>query len=180
MSELRVWNGRSLPHWERAGATYFVTFRLFGSIPSDVLARHRQDLDSSLPLIRQTAQLRRSLECYLDQQVTGLLMNRDCAEIVRDVLLRCHCYEMTAWAIMPNHVHVVFALKKDCTLENTVQQWKSVSAHRINKLLGRKGPVWQKEYFDRIVRDEAMLTRVVRYVRQNPLKAGLKGWEFVG
>ena len=46
-----------------------------------------------------------------------------------------------------------------------------------NKLLGTTGQFWEREYFDRLIRNAAELERAVRYVVENPVKAGLKDWK---
>ena len=50
---------------------------------------------------------------------------------------------------------------------------KGASAHTINKQLNRKGPVWQDESFDHILRREEKLEQKVEYIRQNPVRKGL-------
>ena len=42
----------------------------------------------------------------------------------------------------------------------------------------RAGPLWQRDYFDRLIRDEAHLGRVLRYIRNNPTKAKLRAEEY--
>ncbi|AIE85201.1 hypothetical protein OP10G_1833 [Fimbriimonas ginsengisoli Gsoil 348] len=61
----------------------------------------------------------------------------------------------------------------DIDLSEVVQQWKSVTAHRINEALCRRGPVWQKESFDHIVRTQTDLERFVGYTLANPHKGNL-------
>ena len=68
------------------------------------------------------------------------------------------------------------------SLSNIMQTVKSVSAHRINKELGRKGAVWQPDYFDRYIRDAKHYQKALQYIHSNPVKAGLcksaEEWEF--
>ena len=59
-----------------------------------------------------------------------------------------------AWVITPNHVHVLFVLNGSFALGDIVRSWKRHSAVRINRLLGSSGALWQKDYFDRLVRDQ--------------------------
>jgi hypothetical protein len=54
-----------------------------------------------------------------------------------------------------------------------MQGIKGGSARRINQALGTSGVVWQKESFDRIVRDEAKFSKFWLYMYENPLRAGL-------
>jgi REP element-mobilizing transposase RayT len=79
---------------------------------------------------------------------------------------------------MPNHAHVLFSLHAEARLEDEVGAWKSVSARRINRLLARRGTLWQEDYFDRLVRDERHFERCVRYIRANPEKAHLGHGEY--
>jgi hypothetical protein len=50
---------------------------------------------------------------------------------------------------------------------------KSVTAHRINKLLNTSGPVWEEESFDHVLRSDESLLEKCEYIRQNPVQAGL-------
>jgi REP element-mobilizing transposase RayT len=79
---------------------------------------------------------------------------------------------------MPNHVHAAFVQNPAWPLEKILSSWKTCTARRINRLLGRTGSFWQRDYFDRLVRDERHLANCIRYVRRNPAKAGLKNDEF--
>ena len=80
---------------------------------------------------------------------------------------------------MPNHVHVVLHLSPQIDLASILHSWKSFTAKKINGLLGCTGEFWQREYYDHLVRNEGDLERVVRYVAQNPAKAGLANWDWV-
>ena len=55
---------------------------------------------------------------------------------------------------------------------------KKFTARNINRSLGKSGSLWQKDYFDRIIRDWGHFARVARYIRGNPKKAGLGEEEF--
>ncbi|WP_373868006.1 transposase [Reyranella soli] len=74
---------------------------------------------------------------------------------------------------MPNHVHVVVEPGDGNRLGDIVHSWKSYSANRANTILGRTGPFWHKDFFDRFVRDEGHLARTIDYVENNPVKLGL-------
>ena len=60
-----------------------------------------------------------------------------------------------------------------------IHSWKSFTAKRVNRILGRSGPLWGREYYDHLVRDRDQLSRTIRYVINNPLKAGLLDWAWV-
>ena len=75
-----------------------------------------------------------------------------------------------AWVVMPNHVHAVFVLNPAWPLEKIILSWKGFTARKINPLLGRKGSLWQRDYFDRLVRDAKHFANCIRYIRRNPDK----------
>jgi hypothetical protein len=54
-----------------------------------------------------------------------------------------------------------------------LHSWKSFTAQQANKLLGRQGEFWAREYFDRFIRNEQHLAQAIAYIEQNPVKAGL-------
>jgi hypothetical protein len=58
-------------------------------------------------------------------------------------------------------------------LIDLLQCLKSATAHRINKLLGRAGPLWEEESFDHVLRSDESLKEKCDYIRQNPVEAGL-------
>jgi REP element-mobilizing transposase RayT len=80
-------------------------------------------------------------------------------------------YELRAWVIMPNHVHLVLRPKVPLAV---ITRWlKGSAARKANVILGRTGQTfWQDESFDHRVRDVTELERIVRYVEQNPVAAG--------
>jgi REP element-mobilizing transposase RayT len=77
------------------------------------------------------------------------------------------------WCVMPNHVHVLIGMRERRPLGPIVQQWKGASAFRVNRMLGRSGKLWIKDYFDRFIRDQDHFENARLYIRRNPVKAGL-------
>lgn len=88
-------------------------------------------------------------------------------------------YRLLAWCVMPNHVHVVSRLLPGQELSSVLHGWKSFTARKANVILGRSGAFWQREYYDRLIRDGDELERAVGYVIRNPERAGLTGWRWV-
>lgn len=84
-----------------------------------------------------------------------------------------------AWVVMPNHVHSLFVPHAGWPLSELLHSWKSYTSSAINKHMEREGALWQKDYFDRIIRDGQHLENVVRYIRRNPAKARLHTGEYV-
>ena len=193
--EVRIHNRGRLPHWEQDAATYFITFRLADSLPAPVL----EGIESERQAIVKTAyQLHRDLstderrkiqqlstpviEKFLDNGKGAChLRNPAIAEEVANSLLHFNekRYRLFAWCVMPNHVHVVARLFPGQTLATVVHSWKSFSAKHANQVLGSHGIFWQREYYDHLIRSESEFERAIRYVQENPAKAGLKNWKWV-
>jgi REP element-mobilizing transposase RayT len=122
------------------------------------------------------------IERYLDSGVGSCVLRRpDVAQVVVNCLENRNDieYRFLAWCVMPNHVHVVARLFPASCLSAVMQSWKSVTARRINRILNRKGTLWGREYFDRLVRDDDEMRRAIGYVTENPVKAGLGDWNWV-
>ena len=79
-------------------------------------------------------------------------------------------YEIYACVVMDDHVHVMIKPLKDDRLQQLIHSWKSFTAHKFRQDDVRKVPIWQEEYFDRIVRDEKEFLDKAQYILNNPLK----------
>ena len=79
-------------------------------------------------------------------------------------------YELTAFVVMNDHVHVLVTPSEQHRLEEIVHSWKSYTTHCIQRQTGRQGSVWLVESFDRLVRDEAELLEKAEYILNNPWK----------
>ncbi len=77
-------------------------------------------------------------------------------------------YFLHAFVVMPNHVHVLFTPDTGWSVSTILQSWKSFTAKRINALRGRTGTVWQKESWDRFIRNPRHFSRTVDYIVNNP------------
>ena len=81
-------------------------------------------------------------------------------------------YDRLAWAVMPNHVHMVILPRQP---PNKIMNWlKSATGNRANAILGRTGqPFWMREYYDRWMRSEQEISKTIVYAENNPARAGL-------
>jgi REP element-mobilizing transposase RayT len=184
-----------LPHWEVDGAVYSITYRLADSLPADIIRKVREEYDSLLqriagsgePTVAQRFEFDRWFARKLDEHLDAgygecHLRNPAAAEIVVENLLHLNGgrYDLCAWCVMPNHVHVVMRLFRGAELDRVLHSWKSYTSNRINALLGRSGRLWMVEYHDRIVRGERDYLETVEYVLNNPEAAGLGEWPWRG
>jgi len=161
---------RNLPHLYPPGATLFLTWRLFGSLPRSARPLLEADQNAGKAFALRDKQLDRATVGPL------WLKNPNVAKIIVEALRRgameFHLYDLLAWVVMPNHVHVVVTPRRP--LPEITRWLKGSTARSANLLLGRMGkPFWQYESYDHCIRSEAELGRVIRYVERNPVAAGL-------
>jgi putative transposase len=139
-----------MPNYRRArvaGASYFFTVNLLQRHHNDLLVRHIDSL-------------------------------RACVKRVREL----HPFHVDAWVVLPEHMHAVWTLPPDDA--NFSIRWrliKSLFAQRIPKeeslspvrqARGERG-IWQRRFWEHLIRDDTDHARHVDYVHINPLKHGL-------
>ncbi len=78
----------------------------------------------------------------------------------------------SCYCVMHNHVHAVMKPMDGFELEEILDSIKGFVSRKVNALLGRLGKLWEQESYDRIIRDEEHLYRVIQYIGNNPAKAG--------
>ena len=165
------WHSRGyLPHLDVPDRLQFVTFRLADSLPAAVVEGLYADTAAG-----DIERLRR-IERWLDAgQGACWLARPEIARVVEETLLHFdgERYRLLAWVVMPNHLHLLMEPWFGYPLPRVVQAWKGFSAREANRLLGREGTFWARDYFDRYVRDDAHLAAVIRYIEHNPVKADL-------
>ena len=93
-------------------------------------------------------------------------------------------YELYAAVVMPDHVHLILTPLIDeerheiYSLTQILRSIKGASARSINQTMRRKGPVWQEESFDHVLRSSEGLDAKVSYVLHNPVRKGLvSNWQ---
>ena len=173
------WHTRGyLPHFDGPQQTQFITFRLFDSMPKALVEKWRREISND-------SDFRKRIEKYLDAGHGECWLSRlEVATLVRDSLFYHDGvkYQIIAWVIMPNHVHLLITPMENEHLPVILHSIKSYTAQKANKLLSRRGQFWQRESFDRYIRDQKHFFAVIRYIENNPVKAGLclrpEDWRF--
>ena len=214
---------RKLPHYQTPYANYFITFRLTESLPFSIVKQLKDEyIASEADILKLSERRIQKVKMYdlqkryfkkyddiLDKNAFGpsWLINEKIAQLIYDAI---HAkdkkvYELLAYCIMPNHVHIVFKLIEDnveqtlvCCDNNSnkrtevrstvayqnyalaklLREIKGSTAREANKVLNRTGPFWQHESYDHVVRNDKELENIIRYVLNNPVKAGLvEKWE---
>jgi len=183
-----------LPHWERNDGTYFVTFRLADSLPKAVLEellRQKRMLTAAkncgrklLPIesVTEKRLSSRKIEAYVDSGAGESWFKRpELAAVVANSLKFWDGkrYQLEAWCVMPNHVHVLFWLFDGEGLASILGSWKKFTSRRVNAMMNRRGMLWQDESYDHLIRNEQEFARAVHYILDNPRKAGLSQWPWI-
>lgn len=132
--------------------------------------------------------------CLLGEVVDGVMQVKRPGEVVaacwQALPRHFSAVELDAFVIMPNHIHGIITIvgakhlgtaanaspqpphgTSSGSLAAVIQNFKSVSARKINLARATPGsPVWQRNYYEHIVRNQADLHRIREYVANNPLK----------
>lgn len=181
-----------LPHWQQGEVYYFVTWRLADALPVGKLAQWKEQRATWLqlhppPWTVETesefhATFTEAIDRWLDAGA-GSCVLRDpvLARVIADGLLHFdgQRYEMDSFVIMPNHVHALFRLMTPYRLESVLKGWKGFTAREINRRLGRRGALWQDDYWDRLIRNESHWAKCREYIFDNPIKAKLPSGEYL-
>lgn len=178
-----------LPHWHQEKKMQFITFRLNDSLPQSVLDdyRRRKQLwlkEHPRPWDANTREeYERTFENRIDRWLDSnygdcRLRERRIAAAFADILfdLSTDRFEVNAFVVMPNHVHLLITLVGEIRLDDVVKSVKGKSALILNRLLGRKGQFWERDYFDRIIRNEDHEENVRNYIHENATQGGVEYW----
>jgi REP element-mobilizing transposase RayT len=231
----QIYYKRHLPHYQPEGYTFFVTFRLNGSLPLNIIQRLKDTYAINVKkVMTHNSKKQKNIKYgevkwnYFENFDQLLARNKSVRYLENGKIAEAVCkaitfrdkiiYDLICFTIMPNHVHIVFtpidsrikastkekskideAPLRPTSNENVnrsavstkekrntdeasaspyivtkiLQDLKSKTAIECNKLLNRKGTFWQHESYDHVIRNETELNRIIEYVLNNPVKAGL-------
>ena len=179
--EYKGWYTRGyLPHYDTPYRLQFITYRLADSLPKKLLDSLEVEL-LHLPEDQRDPHRKKRIEEWLDSGIgCCALAHPAVASYVQNAWFHFHGerYRLHAWCIMPNHVHVL--IEPLTNLATIVHGWKSFTARwalRNNTKLRLRIPssnlFWMRDYWDRFIRDANHYGRVVQYIHENPVSAGL-------
>ena len=170
----------NLPHWEQQGVTCFATFRLADALPQEKivewagaqanwLASHPRPWTDA-----EAEEYARDFGEKFEQALDAgwgacLLATEENRMIVEDAFRHFdgERYDLYAYVVMPNHVHVLFSPRGAFAIHDILHAWKSFTGHAINRRMNRTGAVWQKESWDRLIRNDEHFRRTLAYIKQN-------------
>ncbi len=173
---------RNLPHYYRPNSTYFITFRIKGSIPLVKLLelntfikqqiiknKFSKDTINENYFYKYDQLIHKySLITYLDNPFLANFVKNELHKYAETE------YKLLCYSIMPNHVHLIFHLLENAkSINKIMQNIKRISAYNINKYLNKSGNFWQAESYDHIVRDQYELDKLIEYTLMNPVKVGI-------
>ena len=148
----------------------FITWRLHGSLPSNRV----------FPPETTAGEAFEAMDSILDRATGGpfYLSRPEIASMIVDAIRHGQdqmlYYHLHAYVVMANHVH--FLITPLVEVARITHSIKRFTARAANRLLGSTGQsFWQDESYDHLVRDQSEFERIVRYVENNPVKAGLVG-----
>jgi REP element-mobilizing transposase RayT len=171
----------NLPHWQQGDAWIFLTWRLVDSLPltkirewqrqREIFFKHHPEPWSDDVFKEYRSQFTDEIEEWLDRGIGECHLKRpEIREIVSSALLHFdgERYELDCYVIMPNHVHLLLRPLEPCKLSDIVKTMKSFSAREVNKFLKREGSLWQRDYYDRLIRSAKQFFWVRNYIAENP------------
>jgi len=167
MDKLKGWHSRGyLPHFDGGMITQFITFSLKDAFPTVKLLEWQDEL-ALLSLKDQEIERCRRIEEYLDcGHGEALLRDPRIADSVENSVLFFDTlkYQLHAWVVMPNHVHLLFTPLEGFSLSKIMKSLKEYTAKEANRILGREGQFWQVDYFDRFIRNEQHYANTLAYI----------------
>ena len=178
----RGWYSRGyLPHFDSPHVLQHITYRLADSLPHAVLEQMQAEVTASAPDDEnRKAELRQRIERYLDAGYGSCVLQApEVAACIVDTWLHFDGdrYRLLEWVVMPNHCHVLIEPLEGAPLGKIVLSWKNYTARFINTYKDRTGvrgtQVWQREYWDRFIRNDQHFQTARNYIVMNPVKAGL-------
>lgn len=199
-----IYYRRKLPHIHPQDNPLFITFNLVDSIPPAVVAELNAQRERELRTAKNPAERYNIQKKYfghydewLDRCQHGhdWLKEETVAQIVAEEIRKedARQYELYAYCIMSNHVHFLIhsliekfppsdGVSAVSPVAEIMRLLKGRTARYCNLALNRAGKFWQHEYYDHYVRDEKEMERIILYILNNPVKAGLanewKDWKF--
>jgi REP element-mobilizing transposase RayT len=144
------------------------------SLPGDVWERLRSEHartaeDDGTPLFERA-------DRALDESHGSCLLRqpRAASAVVEYLIAKSGvAYDLEAFVVMPNHVHVLVTARPNVHVGDMARILKGGSSFAVNKALGRTGNLWQRDYFDRVIRDSDHFRRTLEYIEWNPVRARL-------
>jgi putative transposase len=186
---------RNLPHKYDPALPIFITYRLKFTLPNSMkeeLLALKKKWEMTYKTLGEKEQkemlLSKDITFFyeFDQQIAKSLdvpafLHRE--DLVQIIAQNFHHfdnqrYQLQAFCIMPNHVHILISPLAQADgdvfpLSHINYTWKRYTSNQINKVLSRNGSLWQDESYDHLIKSDLEFAATIRYIANNPVKAGL-------
>ncbi|MCK4981530.1 MAG: transposase [Victivallaceae bacterium] len=171
-----------LPHYDQGGIHQAITYRLGDSIPQGILKDMQFELKNVAPEFMEIERRKKIEKCLDKGHGSCILKNIECAKVVENNWRHFDGmrYDLIAYAVMPNHTHILIKVYDGIGLAEIVRSWKNYSARRINEIIknaglatSAPGSLWQRGYWDRYIRDEKHFYQAIEYIRKNLNSGGV-------
>ncbi|PCJ59516.1 MAG: hypothetical protein COA79_10745 [Planctomycetota bacterium] len=168
-----------LPHFEICSHYQMITYRLNDSLPAKTLEKLNDAKNND-------SEYRKAIETQMDAgHGSSILKEPAIANMIINNWKYFHIkrYELIAYVVMPNHVHVLIKLNDNEKLSKIVHSWKSFTSKHFSSILknlnlssrdAEGNPIkWQRDYWDRYIRNVDHYLRSIDYIHNNPRHAGI-------
>ena len=82
-------------------------------------------------------------------------------------------FSLHGYVIMPDHMHLLITPRQPATISDIVRNLKSYAGKEVRQALGGSGPIWQRRFYDRVIRSEKQFRATLDYIHVNPVRAGI-------
>lgn len=162
------WHSRGyLPHYDGGLAVQHIVMHTTGALdPSEFAPQPKES---------EVARLMRIDQVLDHSRIGRFFAAPEAATAMEASLLHFdgHSYDLLAWCVMPNHVHVILIVHRDQLLGTVVKSWKVHATRVVNQQTGHHGRIFVRDYFDRHARSRRQMMAMMSYVESNPVAAGL-------
>lgn len=174
---------RNLPHIQPLDGKFFITYRLYASLPKHIISKYNDEYDRLLMQGATAKDLANMylyiMDTFLDNQAK-LHYLRD-ERLAKEVMNSLHFYdnkyfELICYTVMSNHVHVVVDCEgfEDINLSVLMGRIKGYSAFKCNKIRNTVGEkFWTQESYDHLILNDKELDFYIKYVINNPVAANI-------
>lgn len=168
-----------LPHFDIECHYQMITYRLNDSLPKNILEELREKDAADV-------EYRKKIEDLLDAGMGSCILK--IPEIAEMIIENWNYfdkkkYDLIAFVVMSNHVHILIKSYKEISLSEVIHSWKSYTSKKFKGILEAvnynsndiegNDIRWRRDYWDRYIRDEQHFISAVNYIHNNPVKAGM-------
>jgi putative transposase len=80
-------------------------------------------------------------------------------------------YSVIVYCFMPDHLHILTSGEEEANLVKFVKKFKQITGYNFKKISGRR--LWQKSFYDHVVRKNEDLNSIAEYIFNNPVRKGI-------